>query len=181
MKKYSKFIERIGFIKFEWQQEYLIFLLNIRNNSDFLKLCTKRNNVVNLEEFRNELKNDFNDDRYEQYIIINSKDNLIGTVYSYSFNRMKKYFFFSIFLVSEYRKYGYGVGAILGFLKMSFAKNDLEKIYFDVYEYNDKVLNMTSRLRKIFEKVEQFTNRREIDNDKYDILRFVVYRNKVNL
>ncbi|MDD4784739.1 MAG: hypothetical protein PHY32_04445 [Candidatus Pacebacteria bacterium] len=120
------------------------------------------------------MENDFKDDRYEQYIIESQESKPIGTVYSYSFNRIKKYFFFSIFLVCEYRKYSYGVGSILGFLNMSFAKNDLEKIYFDVYEYNSNILKMINRYSKTFLEVERFANRREIKNDKYDIIRFVV-------
>lgn len=166
-------LNKTDFKSFDWSEDDVNFLYLIRNDKLFLKFCTKRNYTVDFECFRDELRKDFEDDRCDQYIIVNFENKKIGTVYSYSFNGFDNSVFFSIFLVKNYQNYGYGVSAVLGFLKLIFKKYNLEKVFFDVYEHNISVINMILRLQNVFLKVNNYMSEKEICYQKCYVQRFM--------
>jgi len=171
-----EFAKKVTFQDFCFERNFQSFLFIIRNEEDFLKFCTKRKNKVNFVDFQKEIKEDFLNGRMEQKIIINMENKKIGTVYAYSLNTFEKYCFFSIFLFKKYQNNVYGVASVFGYLSIMFEKYFIDKIFFDVYEYNENVLKMIRKLKKIFIFVKYFPEKKELNGIQYGIFRFVIFR-----
>jgi len=146
-----------------------------RNNDRFTLLCSTRRNKVTFKEFTAELEKDFAKDRHLQYLIIlKNTDKTIGTLYSYNFNPTDQHTFVTIFIEKEYERRGYGVEAIVNFLHLLFRHYKLYKVYMEVYDYNTLSLN-TARKAGLSEE-GRFKGHRKINNIRYDLIRFAVYR-----
>lgn len=171
MKKYLHLSTKVNFIKFCWLKNQVKFLYFIRNDKNFLHFCTKRNDNISYDNFIKELKDDFMADRFQQYIITDIKKEKIGTAYLYSYNKTSNKIFFSIFIAEKYCNCGYSVGAVMGFLKLSFSLYSFKEIFFDVYEQNAKVLKMLDRLKDVFKKIDHIETQNGAKGKK---IRFVV-------
>jgi RimJ/RimL family protein N-acetyltransferase len=176
MKIYLKTLNNVVLKRITNSDLDLNFLYSIRISDNFLKFCSRKRDYLKFDEFKLELKNDFDYDRHIQFIIKKLNDQFIGTIYSYSYNSFDRYLFFSVFLLDDYQNYGYGVGSIFNFLRIAFRNYNLFKVYFDVYEYNYNVLNMISKCNDIFVQEGCFIQHREFDGNRYNMLRFAIYR-----
>lgn len=116
----------------------LMILHRWRNEPRFLNFCSVRKNLVTFEEFVNEFRYDIEHDRHLQLIIERLSDpiQIVGTLYSYSFNLIDGHCFITIYLDQKYDRRGYGVEATALFLYHLFESYPLNKIYMEVYDYN---------------------------------------------
>lgn len=153
-------------------QSNIEILFHWRNSSQFLQYCTNRKALSNVIEFEEELKRDFSIDRHLQFLILYN-NRLLGTIYSYSFNKFDKYCFVSVFTDINSIGNGFSALATIKFCSKLFDEYDLFKIYFDVYEYNSNVISLLQKreiqVEGIFKKQHIFLNNR------YDVYRFALY------
>ena len=147
-------------------------LFEWRNSHSFLNLLTARPKIDSLDNFKLELKHDFATDRHLQFIIC-YRDIFIGTIYSYSYNKLDKFCFISVFVKEEFRNSGLGVKAVVVYSKFLFEYFNLFKIYFDIYALNYQLISALTK-RKI--NVEgQFLNQHINNGKRYDVSRFAIY------
>lgn len=155
---------------------HLPILYKWRNESSFVTNLTGRSKIENIEEFENELKSDFKKDRLLQFIII--LNNVpIGTIFSYSFNQIDKYTFISVFIESQYVNRTFGIRAISIFANFLFQVYDLYKVYFDIYEYNIRMINIVEKAQFSLEGV--FKRQHLMNNQRYDVRRYAFYKTDV--
>lgn len=167
-----KQIEWRDLILLPLSNDNLLQLFEWRNSPSFLNFLTARPKSESLEDFKLELNHDFSVDRHSQYVI-SYRDKLIGTVYSYSYNKLDKYCFISVFVIDELRNSGLGVKAVAIFSKFLFEQFSLFKIYFDIYDLNYQLIS-AFRKRKI--SIEgQFLKQHVYEGNRYDVFRFAIY------
>lgn len=171
--------------KFRWQHlefeelndDHLRLLFKWRNSDSFLNYLTARPKSKSLEDFKIEIKNDFSNDRHLQYII-SFQEAYIGTIYSYSFNKLDKYCFISVFTVDKVYNSGLGIKAVVVFSKFLFERFDLFKIYFDIYEFN---FSLITALKKRGIGLEgHFLKQHLYKGKRYDVFRFAIYENQIS-
>lgn len=154
----------------------LPLLFNWRNSATFLYSLTARRELSTLEEFKTELKRDFSKDRHLQFII-HANGKCVGTIYSYSFNYLDKYCFLSVYTDDNLQGAGYGIEAVIAFCKYLFFDFNLFKIYFDIYEYNKKLISL---LKKRNIRMEgQFKQQHIFNSERFDVLRFAIYSSDI--
>jgi RimJ/RimL family protein N-acetyltransferase len=170
--------------KIEWKDLILLSLSNDdlsqlfewRNSPSFLNFLTARPKSESLEDFKLEIKRDFSIDRHLQYAI-SYRDMLIGTIYSYSYNRLDKYCFISVFVKDDFRNFGFGVKAVAIFSKFLFEQFNLFKIYFDIYDLNYQLISALKK-RKI--SIEgQFIKQHVYKGKRFDVFRFAIYADDI--
>lgn len=147
-----------------------------RNEPDFRKMCSNRREEISFEEFKKELKCDFERDRHLQMVIWLKRTGApIGTIYSYGFKATDGYVFVTTFLDSVHQgRGGYGVEAFAAFVQYLFAYLPLFKIYLEVYEYNRASFSLMRRAG--LSEEGRFRQHRLFDGQRYDTLRFALYR-----
>lgn len=160
----------------EIEESDIKILHSWRNDKIFTGFCSTRRNLVSMEEFTVELKNDFAVDRHLQ-CIIRKVNEPIGTIYAYNLNRTDGFIFFTIYLLEKYEKSGYGVEAVTMFMLYLFNNLPLHKIYADVYSYN---IHSIKILRKSnFIEEGKFVGHRLYQEKRYDLIRFSFFRNQL--
>lgn len=142
------------------------------NDSSFLQFLTARPKLNSLENFKSELRHDFGIDRHLQYIIY-YHNNPIGTTFSYSYNKIDKYCFISIFTDHAFRNTGTGMKAAIIFSRLLFDQFNLYKIYFDIYEFNNQLISLLVKRRISLEG--RFLNQHLYNDKRHDVLRFAIY------
>jgi len=158
-------------------EQDISLLFQWRNDNDFRKNCSVRRDETNLDDFREELKEDFKRDRHIQMMIVRKKDEKsIGTIYSYGYKKVDGYAFITIFLSESYRTSGYGVEAIALFLYHLFSKFPIFKIYMEVYEYNTQSLSCICGAG--FSQEGCFGGHRLFNGIRYDLLRYAIYKER---
>lgn len=151
-------------------------LFEWRNSHSFLTFLTARSKSESLEDFKLELKRDFSTDRHLQYIIC-YRDILIGTIYSYSYNKLDKYCFISVYVKDEFRNTGVGIKAVIIFSRFLFSHFNLFKIYFEIYDLNNQLLSALKK-RKI--SIEGHFLKQHIFNGKrHDVFRLAIYADDI--
>lgn len=159
-----------------YNDSYTNVLFVWRNTSLFLSNLTARPTIDDLEQFKAELQRDFSTDRHEQFML-QVGETAVGTIYSYSLNKIDKYCFVSVFVIDTFMNTGVGVKATILFCKHLFDKYELYKIYFDTYNYNKAVVAL---LRKKKISVEGKFKKQHIHNGKrHDVLRFALYKKDI--
>jgi RimJ/RimL family protein N-acetyltransferase len=151
---------------------HLPILFKWRNESSFVTNCTGRNKIEDIEKFENELKSDFKKDRHLQFLIF-WRNKPIGTIFSYSFNQIDKYAFISLFIEKQYANRSLGIKAFSVFSNFLFQEFNLYKIYFDIYEYNFKMISIIEKCQFSIEGV--FKNQHLLENKRYDVRRYAFY------
>lgn len=154
-------------------KSHLATLFEWRNEASFINNLTNRNRLVSLSEFDLELQDDFKRDRHIQFLIIKGKDK-IGTIYSYSYNLSDKYCFISVYIKPQEAQLSYGIKAFSIFSQFLFLNFNLYKVYFDVYEYNKKMISVLDKCNFSIEGT--FKNQHLVKDIRYDVLRFAFYR-----
>lgn len=158
------------------ERTHLPILFNWRNESSFINNCTGRNKINDIEKFDKELKSDFQKDRHLQYLIL-LKERPIGTIYSYSFNDIDKTLFISVYIEPEFANYSYGIRAFTMFSKYLFNEFKIYKIYFDIYEYNIKMITVLEKCGFALEGV--FKNQHFFQDQRYDVSRYAFYKDNM--
>lgn len=158
----------------------LEILWNWRNDPHFLQFCSVRRKSLGIGDFDKELGLDFLRDRHEQFLIYKKSDpnNPIGTIYSYSLNRVDGYVFVTIYLNKENARKGYGAVAVAVFFQYLFETFSLFKIYIEVYEYNVQSLNPLLKGGAVEEG--RFRKHRLFDGKRWDLIRLAIYRDQLN-
>ncbi len=157
-------------------EDNLPLLFKWRNSSSFLNTLTARKELSTLDEFKTELKRDFSTDRHLQFVIF-ANGKCVGTIYSYSLNKIDKYCFLSVYTDDNLQGIGYGIEATIAFCKYLFFDFQVFKIYFDIYEYNKKLI---STLKKRNISIEGQLKKQHIFNGRrFDVLRFAIYRSDI--
>lgn len=153
-------------------------LFQWRNNPGYIKLCSTRRYSVNWQHFLKELKIDFRCNRHLQFLIeLQSSQQPIGTIFSFSLNKIDGYVFITIFLEEKFVGKGFGVDAVALLIVHLFSILPIHKVYFDVFGYNDF---SASALRGIgFAEEGRFKEHRVFEGVRYDLFRFAVYRDSL--
>lgn len=148
-----------------------------RNCERYMAFCSIRRMPVSEEQFRDELKTDFENDRHLQFMIeVQSSQKIVGTIFSYNLNRIDGYVFVTVFIDEQFEKRGHGPQAFILLIEFLFKSLPIEKIYIEVYGYNDHSLaNLT---KKLFEKEGHFKHHRFWDGSRHDMMRYAIYRDK---
>lgn len=158
----------------------LIILHKWRNDPIFLKLCSRRRNFVNYEEFITELKQDFDNDRHVQFIAELKRKNLsIGTIYSYNLNLIDGYIFITVYFEKDYWNKGYGIESVALFLQYLFDILPLHKVYIEVYDYNNSAISIIQKTP--FIKEGCFKEHRFFEGKRWDLIRFAFYRHSLKI
>lgn len=157
------------------QRGDLTTLWEWRNDQRFTNFCSVRRSCVSLEEFNEEMCDDFSHDRHEQYLIYkNTDDNKpIGTTYSYNYNQTDGHVFITTYLEKGHDGRGYGVAAAALFSQYLFEFYALYKIYSDVYKYNERSLKPLLKFGATEEGC--FKNHRLHRGRRWDLIRLAVY------
>lgn len=157
----------------EISEEHIPTLYEWRNSSSFLSNCTSREPILSVDEFVKELQNDFKIDRHQQFLI-EYKTDLIGTIYTYSYNDYDKYCFSTVYINNEYANKSFGIKSFVLLAKKLFDSADLYKLYFDIYEYNRQMLSVIDRYN--FSKEGVFRKQHLKNGIRYDVYRFAFYK-----
>jgi RimJ/RimL family protein N-acetyltransferase len=163
----------------EIQEQDLKTLFTWRNSDSFIKFCTVRKKSVNFDEFYQELKRDFERDRYSQMIIRLKRSNApIGTVYCYNLNREHGFAFVTIFLEDQFQRKGFGIEAFGSFLCWLFdSLPELYKVYAEVYEINEHSISCLTRAG--FEIEGRFKEHTVLNCKRCDLMRLAFYRRQL--
>lgn len=159
-----------------YNDSYINHLFVWRNTSLFLTNLTARPAIDNLEQFKTEIQRDFSTDRHQQFMILVG-ETTIGTIYSYSLNKIDKYCFVSVFVIDTFTNSGFGVKATILFCKHLFDKYELYKIYFDTYDYNNTVVALLKKKQISLEG--NFKSQHIHDGKRHDVLRFALYKKDI--
>jgi len=160
--------------KFSFQEADLNFLFEWRNCDNFITNCTNRRFKINFPSFVKELEGDFKKDRHDQFMIERIVGgNIIGTIYSYNFQKADGYAFITLFISPENQMRGYGPEALALFINYLFKSYSLYKIYLEVYSYN--YLSISSLVKGGFHLEGCFKNHRFFKGERYDLIRFSLY------
>lgn len=154
----------------------LMFLYGIRNNMDDLYLWSIRRHPVNsFEEFVAEFEQDLRTDKHV-FFMIKYQEHNIGFVFSYSPQFVDSYCFATIYIVPTMRNLGFGPVAMGGFLLYLFNYFNFNKIYFEVYAYN----NLSLSTLKTFGALEEgrFKDHRYWNGSRHDMIRLAIYCDK---
>ncbi|RYE50744.1 MAG: N-acetyltransferase [Sphingobacteriales bacterium] len=159
-----------------YNDSYTNHLFVWRNTSLFLSNLTARPAIDDLRQFKTEIQRDFSTDRHEQFVIL-VDEYPVGTIYSYSLNKIDKYCFVSVFIIDTLISSGFGAKATILFCRYLFDKYELYKIYFDIYDYNKLVVAL---LKKKNISLEGEFKRQHIHNGtRHDVLRFALYKKDI--
>lgn len=157
------------------EEKHIRLLHKWRNDQRFLSLCSVRRNIIDFENFVSELRRDFERDRHIQLVIeLKKKPDIVGTIYSYNLNLVDGHAFLTIYLEEKYERKGYGPEAVAIFLDYLFNTLPLNKVYFEVYDYNK--LSLSTLRTAGFVEEGRFKEHRFVGGKRYDLLRFAVYR-----
>lgn len=151
-------------------------LFRWRNDPIFTGYCSTRRNLVDIVQFRRELRSDLEKDRHLQCIILR-KQNPVGTIYSYNLNQTDGYVFVTLYITEPFCKRGYGAETLGLFTLYLFQEFGLYKIYVEVYSYNWSVLQ--ALLKSGFEEEGRFKGHRVFENRRYDLVRLAFFRDKL--
>lgn len=152
----------------------LDILLAWRNSEQFRNLCSVRRDIVTLDEFVTELREDFRFDRYVQYMALRARDMYpIGTIYAYNLNLTDGCVFVTLYLEDRFQDAGYGPEVLAVFLHHLFCQHSLHKIYFEVYAYNQ--MSIRTLQSAGFSQEGCFKEHRLLSGQRYDLFRFAVY------
>ncbi len=155
-------------------------LLKLRNSECYRYFCSTRRNIITLEEFDAELKYDFNHDRHLQFIIRKKSDNkLVGTIFSYNFNKADGNVFVTTYITEDEEKSYYGVEAHALFIEYLFRIHNIHKIYADVYSINKHSLSVLLRAGYVIEG--KFKEHRLLPNEtRCELIRMAFYRDNLS-
>lgn len=154
------------------KKTHLPILYKWRNESSFTTNCTGRSKIDEFEKFEKELEADFKRDRHLQFLIC-WKGKPIGTIFSYSFNKIDNYTFISVFIEPQYTNRSFGIKAFSIFTILLFEKFNVYKVYFDIYEYNTSMISIIEKCQFSLEGV--FKKQHLLNNERYDIRRYAFY------
>ena len=112
-------------------------------------------------------------DRHLQFLIcINQQP--IGTIFTYSYNKVDKYAFVSVFIEDEYANRSYGIKSFLKLSQQLFGSSiNLYKLYIDIYDYNKKMLSIIDKCKFSIEGV--FKDQHLANGKRYDVYRYAIY------
>ncbi len=151
---------------------HLPILFKWRNESSFINNCTMRPCIEDINKFENELKSDFNKDRHLQFVIL-WREEPVGTVFSYSFNKIDQYVFTTLFIDSKYANKSLGIRVFSAYSNFLFQEFNLFKIYFDIYEYNHIMVNIIEKCGFSLEGI--FKKQHLQGGQRYDVRRYAFY------
>lgn len=162
-----------GVVLTEVTESDLQILFKWRNSSHYMNSCSTRRNILDLDQFKNELISDFKKDRHIQYMI---KFGLkpIGTIYSYNLNKTDGFVYVTTYLEKGNEHRGYGAIAFSLFVNFLFESLELFKIYCDVYSYNTESLKVLKNAGFVEEGV--FKGHRFLNNKRYDLIRLAFFK-----
>lgn len=116
------------------------FLRKEEENMVYPSLCL--HNVSDYGEwFQSQMKT-----WHDYFSIVDSKDNVIGYSYTYSFNRMSGLCKICLQLLPQYRTMGIGAICALKMGDYLFSSYPLRKIYAEVFSYNHDSVSMCERI-----------------------------------
>ena len=150
-----------------------------RNEHDFISLFSPHRNVINYEKFIVEHKRDTDKSRHMQFIAESVRRKVsIGMTYSYDISLTDGYVFLGGYTPRAFRRNGYGAIGMSMVILYLFRFFPLHKIYFEVFEYNVPSISMLQNFG--FVKEGRFKGHRFYDGKYHDVLRFALYRNKMD-
>ena len=157
-------------------EEDFFVLHSWRNLETFRHFCSTRRGFVSLEQFREELNNDLKRDRHRQLIALRKKNTSpVGTMWTYNMNLTDGYVFITTFVEPNYERFGYGVEMFAATMYSLFNTfSQLNKIYTEVYSYNNHSLNIMKRFG--FSEEGVFLEHRLLNGTRYNLHRLAFYR-----
>ena len=147
-------------------------LLAWRNSDDWMRFCTVHKHTVVLEDFYDEMRRAFNNDRHEQYVIYKA-DVSIGTIYSYGYSAQHRHVFISVFISPEHRLGNAGIISCLLLLERYLSEYEIVKAYTDVYAYNLKMVKFLEVIG--FAREGHFRKHARLGDEWHDMYRFAVF------
>jgi RimJ/RimL family protein N-acetyltransferase len=115
-----------------------------RNDPLYRALCMRRTNLVSLDEFDAELKEDFENGRVEQ-VLISTTMGPIGTMFASNYRKDDAYVYVTTFFTESARYRGQGLAAFVLWTEKLSKEHDLRKIYLQVFGHNEKMLRLLRR------------------------------------
>jgi RimJ/RimL family protein N-acetyltransferase len=157
-------------------EEDFLTLHNWRNSNIFRNFCSTRRNIVDLNEFKDELSRDLSKDRHIQLMATRKRDRQpIGTIWAYNINLTDGYVFITTFIDPEYQKIGYGIESFTGMIYYLFNRfSSLNKVYTEAYSYNEHSLSIMKGAG--FSEEGIFSEHRLLDGNRYNLHRLAFYR-----
>jgi RimJ/RimL family protein N-acetyltransferase len=147
-----------------------------RNSNVFCDFCSTRRNLVDFEEFKDELSRDLSRDRHIQLIVMRKRDlKPVGTIWAYNLNLTDGHTFITVFIDPEYQRIGYGMESFTAMLFYLFDTFPcLNKVYTEAYSYNEHSLSIMKGAG--FSEEGIFLEHRLLNGIRYDLHRFAFYR-----
>lgn len=150
-----------------------------RNEFDFLSLFSPHRNTINYEKFVIEHKRDTDKSRHLQFIAESVSRNVaVGMTYSYDLSLTDGYVFLGGYVASASRRSGCGAIGMAMVISYLFKFFPLNKIYFEVFAYNGPSISMLQNFG--FVEEGRFKGHRFYDGKYHDVLRFALYRDKLD-
>lgn len=107
-------------------------------------------------------------------VILNKKDQLIGFIYSYNYNKDHLRCYTTCYIVPQYRHIGYAVCAGILFYNQLFENYPLIKICNDVFDYNDSSNHLMTSLGFHLDGI--LRNHRYYKHDFHDLYQYSLLR-----
>ena len=158
-------------------RKYLPLLHRWGSDPSSLYLWTSRRDILSEDEHAETLTSSRLREYYHVFLmVLNSKNEAVGFVYSYDISLADGFVFITLFLEPSNRKSGLGAKAAMLFCDYLFAYYPLRKIYCDIFEYNTKSL---ATLKNSGFEVEGALKKHRFFQGRYHTLyRLALYREK---
>ena len=117
-------------------------------------------------EFSEWIKNRINSEFHDFFMIKKAEKN-IGYVHNYDFNLNDGHCKITVFVEQSYRKLGLGGIATIMFMDYLFKQYPFNKIYIDIYEYNEE--SLMSNMKAGFEEEGILKEYRYYSGKYYDM------------
>jgi RimJ/RimL family protein N-acetyltransferase len=149
------------------------YLYEWRNTSSYRELFQGRRSIVRRDEFEHEQKNDASN-RHQQFIVVHcAHQEIVGLVYSFSFNATDSTVMFGIFIKDSYQLTQCSAIATVLFIKYLFDDLNIRKVSVDIYSYNMKSLVPCKKLG--FEEEGVFKEHRYLRGKFHDVHRLALF------
>jgi len=110
---------------------------------DDLYLWSNKNSKQTYFEFQTEM-NEMLKSHYRSFYVIyeNNSDKRMGFIFAYNIRNIDSHAFVTIYICEEYRNKIYSVEAAVLYLNHLFEKLSLNKVFFEVYSYNQNSISL---------------------------------------
>tara|TARA_B100000745_G_C20154018_1_gene395504 strand:- start:3743 stop:4276 length:534 start_codon:yes stop_codon:yes gene_type:complete len=151
-------------------------LYSWRKSTDWRYLVSERKKITSLNAFRNELSACHKKYWKEHRMILDEKGMPVGTIFGYLFSKDRSEVTIGTYVQRRSRSNPAIASAFVRYCELFFNNLGVETIICDVYEYNERVVSLLSRIG--FKQAQGFVSLRRCGSRKFGLIRFFLHKSK---